>query len=77
MNPAAGAADTAFLELGRKLFERIVAPLGAAPPGFSEILRSLAASAVEDAGRWRELQERYYRKQLELWAAYVLAGGHA
>ena len=58
----------------RNLIESVVGPLGVdAGLGLAEILKSLAAGLAQDRERWLEIQNRYYRKQLELWASHVLA----
>jgi polyhydroxyalkanoate synthase len=76
MNQDAGAARASIAQSNRRLLEAIVAPLGAeAACAASEILHSLVTGAVNDTKRWLELQNFYYRQQLELWAAYVLGAG--
>jgi len=44
-----------------------------------EIMKSLTAGLAEDAEHWLEIQQRYYRRQLELWSALAPspAGGPA
>jgi len=59
--------------LNRKLIEAVVRPLGlGAGLGTDELVRSLTAGLAQDTGRLAEIQNRYYRKRLELWAAYAL-----
>ena len=58
--------------LNRRLIEGVVRPLGLdSDLGTAELVRSLTAALAQDAERLAELQNRYYRKQLELWAAYA------
>jgi len=66
------AAREPFAALHRKLLENVAKPLDLdAQFGMSELARSLAASLAQDTGRWAEIQNRYYRRRLELWAAYL------
>ena len=59
--------------LNRKLIEAVVRPLGlGAGLGTDELVRSLTAGLAQDTGRLAEIQNRFYRKRLELWAAYAL-----
>ncbi len=59
--------------LNRRLIEGVVRPLGLdSAIGTEELVKSLAAALAQDAGRLAELQNRHYRKRLELWAAYAL-----
>jgi polyhydroxyalkanoate synthase len=59
--------------LNRSLLERVVRPLGInASFDVAEIFRSLTAGLAQDSGHWLEIQNRYYRMQLELWASYAL-----
>ncbi|MGH8662300.1 MAG: class I poly(R)-hydroxyalkanoic acid synthase [Burkholderiales bacterium] len=67
------AARSAIEALNRRLIEGVVRPLGLdSRLGTDELLRSLAEGLAQDAGRLAEIQNRYYRKRLELWAAYAL-----
>jgi len=61
--------------LNRKLIDDVAQPLDL-DSGFdaAEAIQSLTTSYLRDAGRWVEIQNDYYRKQLELWAAYVRPG---
>jgi hypothetical protein len=64
--------------LNRKLVDGIVKPLDLdrtldAP----EIVKSLAAGLAHETGRWLEIQNRYYRRHLELWAACSGSAPHA
>ncbi|MBI4206090.1 MAG: class I poly(R)-hydroxyalkanoic acid synthase [Betaproteobacteria bacterium] len=44
----------------------------------AEIFKSLAADVTHDTGRWFEIQDRYHRKQLELWGSVAaLPAGRA
>jgi polyhydroxyalkanoate synthase len=59
--------------LNRRLIEAVVRPLGLGSDlDTAELVRSLTAGLAQDVERLAELQSRYYRKRLELWAAYVL-----
>ena len=68
--PQPGRASIDALNL--KLIEDVTRPLDL-EGGFDlqSILQSLAAGVSQDAERWLEIQSRYYRKRLELWAAYT------
>jgi polyhydroxyalkanoate synthase len=58
--------------LNRKLIEGVVRPLGLDSGfGMPEMVRSLTAGLAQDSERWLEIQNRYYRKRLELWAAFA------
>ncbi|HSD99931.1 MAG TPA: class I poly(R)-hydroxyalkanoic acid synthase [Burkholderiales bacterium] len=70
---ATDAARTAFEELNRRLIESVVRPLGLGSNlDTAEMVKSLTAGLTQNVERLAELQSRYYRKRLELWAAYVL-----
>jgi polyhydroxyalkanoate synthase len=59
--------------LNRRLIEAVVRPLGLGSDlDTAELVRSLTAGLTQDVERLAELQSRYYRKRLELWAAYLL-----
>ena len=67
------AARSAIEALNRKLIEGVVRPLGLdSALSTAELVRSLTAGLAQDAERLGELQNRHYRKWLELWAAYAL-----
>ena len=73
-NPSdsADAARASIEALGRRLLAGAVKPLDLDSSfDASEVVKSLTAALAEDTERWRDLQNRYYRKQLELWAAYA------
>ena len=75
MNPhpdSAAAARESFEALNRELIDRISKPLGL-NAGFDlgDMLKSLTAGFAQDSERWLEIQDRYYRRRLELWAAYA------
>ncbi|OGA26049.1 MAG: class I poly(R)-hydroxyalkanoic acid synthase [Betaproteobacteria bacterium RIFCSPLOWO2_02_FULL_67_26] len=81
MNDTRGNPSTArpsLDALNRGLIEGISKPLGL-NAGFDvpEIIRSLTAGLAQDNERWLEIQNRYYRKRLELWAAYAQPKGAA
>jgi polyhydroxyalkanoate synthase len=58
--------------LNRKLIEGVVGPLDLDSGfGMPEMLKSLTAGLAQDTGSWLEIQNRYYRRRLELWAAYA------
>jgi polyhydroxyalkanoate synthase len=59
--------------LNRELIEAVVRPLGLdSGLGTEELVRSLTTGLAQNTERLAEIQSRYYRKRLELWAAYVL-----
>ena len=58
--------------LNRKLIEGVVRPLDLDSGfGMPEMVKSLTAGLAQDTGRWLEIQNRYYRRRLELWATYA------
>jgi polyhydroxyalkanoate synthase subunit PhaC len=68
----ADAAQESIEALNRKLMDGIVKPLDLdATLNVSEIFKSLTAGLAQESERWLEIQNRYYRRQLELWAAYA------
>jgi polyhydroxyalkanoate synthase len=75
MNPDpdnAEAARGSIEALTRKLVDGIVKPLDLdATLDVAEMLKSLTAGLAQDTDHWLEVQNRYYRRQLELWAAYA------
>jgi polyhydroxyalkanoate synthase len=67
------AARASMDDFNRKLIDGVVKPLGLnANLDLAEMVRSLTAGLAQDTERWADAQNRYYRKQLELWAAYAL-----
>ena len=74
----AGAARESLEALNRKLIDGIAGPLGL-DTGFdaADLFKSLAAGLAQDSERWLEIQNRYYRKRLDLWAAYAQPRGDA
>jgi polyhydroxyalkanoate synthase subunit PhaC len=66
------AAQKSIEALNRKLMDGIVKPLDLdATLNVSEMIKSLTAGLAQESERWLEIQNRYYRRQLELWAAYA------
>ncbi len=65
-NPA-----NALAEFNRRLFENVVKPMtqDGVAPNTPELLQSLTAGLAQDSERWLEIQNRYYQKQLTLWAS--------
>lgn len=61
----------AYAELSRMLLGDAAAKLGAqqALPDPAEMMKLFTAGFAADNGRWLELNNRYYREQLELWQA--------
>ena len=61
----------AYAELSRMLLGDAAAKLGAqqALPDPAEMMKLFSAGLSADNGRWLELNNRYYREQLELWQA--------
>ncbi|MBM3358878.1 MAG: class I poly(R)-hydroxyalkanoic acid synthase [Betaproteobacteria bacterium] len=65
-------------DLNRRLVEAVLRPLDlGSGVETGEILKALVADLAQDTEGWAERQTRYYRKQLELWAHYVLPGREA
>ncbi len=68
LNAASGLIEA----FNRQLLASVARPLDLdASFDLTEILRSLTDGLAQDSGRWFEIQNRYYRQRLELWAAYV------
>jgi polyhydroxyalkanoate synthase subunit PhaC len=74
MDQNINAAAEALAALNRKLIEQIASPL-ARDGGFeaAEMLKSLTAGLAQDTTRWLDIQNRYYRRQLELWSGLAVA----
>ncbi|MFN7086298.1 MAG: PHA/PHB synthase family protein [Burkholderiales bacterium] len=70
-------ASAAFAALNRKLVEQALAPLAAGGLDAGGIFGSLVASVAADAAPWLDIQNRYYRGQLELWSKLAAAAGAA
>lgn len=69
-------AFEALAELNRKLTEQAVRPLlQAGGLDVAEVFKSLAAGVAHDTERWLEIQNDFYRGQLELWSGVAAAGG--
>ncbi len=69
----------AYAELSRMLLGDAAAKLGAqqALPDPAEMMKLFAATTAADNGRWMELNNRFYREQLELWQSYTGAAPDA
>jgi polyhydroxyalkanoate synthase len=75
MRPKAGNPENMRDPVGalnRKLIDDVAQPLDL-DSGFdaAEAIQSLTTGYLRDAGRWHAIHNDYYRKQLELWAAYA------
>src|SRR5262245_24204916 len=67
-------AAAALLHFNQQLLSAALQPLWQGSGiDTSEILKSLTASVTQDAGQWRELQQRYYRDQLDAWTRLATA----
>ena len=69
------AGRAALEALNRRLMEGVSRPLEL-DNGFNpaDAARVLTEGLARDSARWLEIQNTYYRRQLELWAAYSGAG---
>lgn len=69
----------AYAELSRMLLGDAAAKLGAqqALPDPAEMMKLFAATTAADNGRWMELNNRFYREQLDLWQSYTGAAPDA
>jgi polyhydroxyalkanoate synthase len=78
MNPATdglGAASEPLEAFNRQILNSLARPLDLdGRLDMAEILRAWMAGYAHDSGRWLDIQNRYYRKRLELWAAYAQPG---
>ena len=74
MDQNINVAAEALAALNRKLIEQIARPL-ARDGGFeaAEMLKSLTAGLAQDTTRWFDIQNRHYRRQLELWSGLAAA----
>jgi polyhydroxyalkanoate synthase len=69
MNPDPDTV-AALSEAGRRLLESALRPLTQGGcPETAEMIRSLAATVAQDTERWLDIQSRYCRGQIELWAS--------
>jgi polyhydroxyalkanoate synthase len=69
------AADV-LSAVNRDLLEAIIKPLShGGGLNASELFRSLTAGLAQDTERWLDIQNRYYKKQLELWASVSAPAG--
>ncbi|OGA49991.1 MAG: class I poly(R)-hydroxyalkanoic acid synthase [Betaproteobacteria bacterium RIFCSPLOWO2_12_FULL_62_58] len=63
-------ATEALSALNRRLVEAVLKPLAnGGGPDVAEVFKSLTAGLAQDTGRWFEIQNRYYQKQIQLWAS--------
>ena len=63
-------ATEALSALNRRLVEAVLKPLSdGGGPDVAEVFKSLTAGLAQDTGRWFEIQNRYYQKQIQLWAS--------
>ena len=72
--PDSNDAASASLEaLRKRLLAGVAKPLDLdASLDTGEMIKSLTAGLARDTEHWQEIQNRYYSRQLELWAAYAL-----
>ncbi|OGA37781.1 MAG: class I poly(R)-hydroxyalkanoic acid synthase [Betaproteobacteria bacterium RIFCSPLOWO2_12_FULL_62_13] len=69
MNQHTNAIE-ALSALNHRLVEAMLKPLAdGGGPVVAEIFRSLAADIAQDTKGWLDIQNRYYEKQLQLWAS--------
>jgi polyhydroxyalkanoate synthase len=70
MDPKALDAYTALADFNRKLMESIARPVmhDGVGTNTAELLQSLTAGMNADSTSWMAMQERYYQRQLTLWA---------
>src|SRR5690349_8091146 len=79
-DPVARSEDlrARFEELNRRLVSSVASPLQPGRwLGSAELLKSLTAGLVQDAERLMEIQNRYYRKHMELWSHFAPASDGA
>jgi polyhydroxyalkanoate synthase len=71
MEESSNAPMQRLAEFNRQLLEQVMKPLArdGSAPGSKELLDSLTAALARDPQRFAALQERYYRRHLELWTA--------
>jgi polyhydroxyalkanoate synthase len=69
MDTAGKSPFEALAAFNRQLLDSVVKPMtrDGVTPDAPEMLQSLAAGVAHDAQRFRDIQNRYYQKQLELW----------
>ena len=59
-------ATEALSALNRRLVEAVLKPLAnGGGPDVAEVFKSLTAGLAQDTGRWFEIQNRYYQKQIQ------------
>jgi polyhydroxyalkanoate synthase len=77
--PPSDQFAAAYAAWQRMLLGDTAAKLGAAGtlPDPAEMMKRCTEGMAADGGRWLELNNRYYRQQLELWQAYVGAAQDA
>ena len=75
MNTPADSPMEALAQFNRRLLEQVFKPLSrdGAAPNTPEIMQSLTAGIAQDTQRWAEIQNGYYKKQLELWSTFASA----
>ena len=73
MNASTNPASDAVAAFNQRLFDEVVKPLArdGMPPSATELIQSFAAGLVNDSQRWLDVQNRYYRRQLELWSSFA------
>ena len=73
MNSRADTASEALVLFNQRLLDHVFKPVlrdGKAPTS-PEFMQALAAGLAHDSQRWLDIQNRYYRKQLELWSSFA------
>ena len=73
MNPDSNAIE-AYSAFNRKLFEGMLKPLSDGGTGSAEVLKSLAAGALQEAETWLDIHKEYYGKQAALLNNLLKAG---
>ncbi|MBI4193994.1 MAG: class I poly(R)-hydroxyalkanoic acid synthase [Betaproteobacteria bacterium] len=77
MNENANAAEV-LAALNHRLLDAVLKPLSNGTGIDAGVFfKSLTAGFARDTERWLEVQNRYYRKQLELWASISTPGAHS
>ena len=69
--PGTEELKAVFDDLNRRLIAGIANPLQPKWLGSAELMKSLTAGLVQDTERLVEIQNRYYRRHLELWREFA------
>ncbi len=71
MEPRPHSSMEALAAFNQHLLEQVLKPLDRDGAGGKDIVESLTAGLAQNSAGWLEIQNRYHKKQLELWSSFA------